>query len=255
MRNLACIVLFASFFLFSCEDEGVSPGSSSDAESLSGGVNQGGSMARFSLSDDRLYIVSPDKLSYFDVSNPEKLDFRGDVNLTMNAETVFPYQQYLFMGTSTGMLIYDVSDVDNPVFVNQYEHVLSCDPVVVQNDIAYVTLRNGTECWGVNELHVLDVSDLTDIKLLSAMNMSHPHGLGIDGSLLAVCEGHYGLSLLNAEDPNSVVYASSISGHYYDIIMYDQLAITVGENHLTQYRYSPQEIAFEKMSTMDLVQK
>ena len=37
----------------------------------------------------------------------------------------------------------------------------SCDPVVVQGDYAFVTLRGGTECQGFsNQLDIIDISTL-----------------------------------------------------------------------------------------------
>lgn len=239
MKKVINMLFLAGALLISaCEynnDESIAPvGQNLDT----GGVNQGGSMARFSLTDDQLYTLSSNELTYFDISNPDMLTHRGSTSLEWGAETLFPYNGHLFVGTTTGMLIYDLSDPANPRFVNRYEHVRACDPVVVQGDYAYVTIRNGTNCGGVNELHILDISDYSDIKQLSAYSMAHPHGLGVDGNNLFLCDGYNGLLVFDISNPINISQVQHHDiGHTYDIIPYNQLAIVVGQDKLVQYAY------------------
>jgi hypothetical protein len=44
------------------------------------------------------------------------------------------------------MLVYDVRTPQRRLLLGKAEHVYSCDPVVVDSDIAYVTLRAGGDC-------------------------------------------------------------------------------------------------------------
>ena len=50
----------------------------------------------------------------------------------------------LFIGSQTGMFIYNLSNPDNPVQDGQFNHVRSCDPVIADEKYAYVTLRSGS---------------------------------------------------------------------------------------------------------------
>ena len=60
-----------------------------------------------------------------------------------------------------------------------FNHARSCDPVVVDDTLAYITLRTGTNCGG--NLNVLDVVNIKNInKPVTVMSyaMTNPHGLG-----------------------------------------------------------------------------
>ena len=56
----------------------------------------------------------------------------------------------------------DNSNPASPQLLSTYAHVNSCDPVVVEGDIAYVTLRSGNTCAGFTDQ--LDVINLQDPK-------------------------------------------------------------------------------------------
>lgn len=122
----------------------------------------GGSMARFTLMDGHLFAVDQNTLRVFDVESPAEPKFLKPIDLGWGIETIFPFDQKLFIGSNRGLHIYDASNPAAPKRMAIYEHVLSCDPVVVNEDYAFVTLRSGNFCVnGVNELHVLDIGILT----------------------------------------------------------------------------------------------
>ena len=52
------------------------------------------------------------------------------------------------MGTPTGMLIYSLEDPLVPKYRSSVSHVFGCDPVVVEDDLAYVTVHSGNTCPG-----------------------------------------------------------------------------------------------------------
>jgi hypothetical protein len=140
----------------------------------------GGSMARFTLMDGHLFAVDESTLRVFDVLNPAEPKFLKPIELGWGIETIFPFDQKLFIGSNRGMHIYDASTPSAPTRLAVYEHVLSCDPVVVNEDYAFVTLRSGNFCNnGVNELHVIDIKDPSQPKLIKAYPMLNPHGLGL----------------------------------------------------------------------------
>jgi len=203
---------------------------------------QGGSMARFTLMSSHLYTVDQAKLSLFNVANPAVPTFVNNINLGWGIETIFPYQNKLFIGSTTGMHIYDAANPAAPVKLSTYSHVTSCDPVVVSGRYAYVTLRSGNFCQqGTNLLEVLDIQDPASPRLVSSFAMQNPHGLGISGTDLFICEGDYGLKSYNASDimkigANKLQHIDDIKAT--DVIPGPKSLIVTGANGIYQYDYS-----------------
>jgi hypothetical protein len=227
------------------------PESSAPAPSVQTGI--GGSMARFTIMKEHLYSIDNSNMMVFNISDLDNPVPGAKLNIGWGIETIFPYKDNLFIGSQSGMLIYDNSDPDFPVQLSTFEHIRSCDPVVVENDIAYVTLRGGNNCRNgfTNQLDVIDVSDLQNPKLIKTYPMTNPHGLGIDQGILFICEGDAGLKVFNANDvykitENLLAYFGDI--HAFDVIPYNNDLILVGEDGLYQFDYSdPENISFLSM--------
>ncbi len=202
----------------------------------------GGSMARFTLMNSSLYTVTTNSLKLFNVSSPKDPVFVNTINLGGGIETIFPYQNKLFIGSTTGMHIYNAVDPSKPVKLATYQHFTSCDPVIVQGKYAYVTLRSGTSCrLGSNVLDVLDIEDPTKPVLVSSFPMLNPHGLAISGNNLFICEGKYGLKALNSSDPKTIgqkqlSFLQNLSAA--DVIAGPKSLIVTGANGIYQYDYS-----------------
>ncbi|SDM60930.1 Uncharacterized conserved protein [Catalinimonas alkaloidigena] len=203
-------------------------------------VGIGGSMSRFAQYDHYLYAINSSNLALFDISTPASPQATGEIYVGWGIETLFPYGNKLFIGSQNGLYIYDNADPASPQQLSRFAHVQSCDPVVVQGDFAYVTLRNGTECNGyANQLDVLDIRDLTNPTLLKTYPMTNPHGLGIDGCGLFICDGADGLKAFNAENPLDITPVAEFPGiDAYDVIAYDDLLIMIGQDGIYQYRYN-----------------
>jgi hypothetical protein len=222
---------------------------STTADAFVSAAGTGGSMARFTIADNSLYTVSNSSLQVYDISR--NTDPRPGAKLTLGfgVETIFPYRQNLFIGTQTGMYIYDIARPAAPQLLSQYQHIVSCDPVVVQGSTAYVTLRSGTTCRGntsFNSLDVIDVSNLSSPKVLKSYPMKNPHGLGIDGNLLFVCEGDFGLKVLDATDPLNIKQIQFLEGvRTYDVIPRQNVLIVTGKDGIYQYSYAdPKALKF-----------
>ena len=202
----------------------------------------GGSMARFTLMDGHLFAVDESTLRVFDVLNPTEPKFLKPIELGWGIETIFPFDQKLFIGSNRGMHIYDASTPSAPTRLAVYEHVLSCDPVVVNEDYAFVTLRSGNFCNnGVNELHVIDIKDPSQPKLKKAYPMLNPHGLGLAKNYLYVAEGKHGLKSFNASDvlaidKNQLEFIQSMKSS--DLIPGPKSLIVIGTDGVCQYDYS-----------------
>lgn len=207
---------------------------------LTSGV--GGSMARFTIVDDFLYAVDERNLNLFNITIPSDPVFFKEVAIGFDIETIFPYNNVLFMGAQNGMYIYDNSDPANPAQLTVYTHVNSCDPVVVEGNYAYVTLRSGNACQGfTDQLEVIDISNLSSPQLVETYSMHNPHGLGIDNGTLFICDGTDGLKIYDASDihaidQNLLHHFSGITA--YDVIPFSKRLLMVGPDGLYQYDYS-----------------
>jgi hypothetical protein len=211
------------------------------------GPGVGGSLARFTINGDHLYMLDGGDLQVADITVERTPVVKNRSHIAWDIETIFPYKENLFIGSSSGMHIMDVSSPESPVKLSTYQHVRSCDPVVVDDKYAYVTLRSGTTCQGFsNQLEVIDVSNLSSPQLLKTYPMTNPHGLGVDDETLFVCDGNDGLKAFDASDINTI--DKNLLAHYKDInatdvIPYNNNLIMIGEDGIFQYDYSnPKEI-------------
>lgn len=167
-------------------------------------VSINGSFSRFTIVDKYLYTVDNRTLNTFDVSSlqPEKINSK---NLGWGIETIFPYGSNLFIGSNSGMYVFDNSEGSNPTLASTFDHARACDPVVVSGNYAYVTLRDGNQCQGfVNQLDVIDVSNIFKPELVKSYPMINPHGLSVRDNVLYVCEGVHGLKVLDVTEKDKV---------------------------------------------------
>jgi hypothetical protein len=210
---------------------------------MQAGAGVAGSMARFMLNEEYLHsIAQPFVLKTIDVSSPGNMVQTDSIYTWREMETLFRYDGHLFVGTTTGMMVYSVANPSKPEFISELEHINACDPVVVENGIAYVTLRSGTWCRNVtNQLDVIDISDITRPKLLKSYPMFNPHGLGIDNGTLFICDGADGLKIYDAGNPLAV--QSNMIAHFkaidtFDVIPLGDVLLLIGQDGLFQYDYS-----------------
>lgn len=211
---------------------------SSGSSGGSTGVN--GSMSRFSLYQDYLYVVLNNEMSIFNLAGDKPEKAVENIMIRGNVETIFSYKDCMFMGTPTGMMIYSVADPLKPEYQSLMWHVYGCDPVVVENDIAYVTVHAGNNCGqNFNELIILNVSDVKKPQPIVSYTMTKPKGLGIDNGTLFLCDD--GLKIYNAADPqtlmaNRLAHYSGMEG--YDVIPHNNVLMMIADDGIYQYDYS-----------------
>lgn len=215
----------------------------------------GGSMARFTIAGNYLYVVDNASLKLFNLAQTANPDFEKNIAISGNIETIFPYQDKLFIGTQTGMYVYSIQDPANPAFISQFWHATACDPVVVSGNYAYVTLRGGNLCGTIeSQLDVIDISTIENPKLVKSYSMEEPYGLGIDDSVLFVCDGNAGLKIYNASDVmqiDSHMIVQYPDNHAFDVIPLGSVLVMIGEDGLYQYDYSDLNNIYE-LSHIDI---
>ena len=205
-----------------------------------GEVSTAGSMTRFLPIDRYLYTINFNELVLFSIGDDYRPTRFARLDTGTQAETLFQLNDLLFVGSTTGMLMYDVSVSSNPDYINSINHFRSCDPVVADENYAYVTLRGGTNCFTEsNELQIIDIRDPRNLEVVARQVLFNPHGLAIHQDHLIVCDGSAGLKVLTVADrENPEVVNTEAIPFAYDIIVDFPSAVVVGEGVIYQYDLS-----------------
>lgn len=200
----------------------------------------GGSTSRFTIVNDYMYAVSNSELYAINIAAGDNPQLTATKNMGWNIETIYPFKDRLFIGSRTGMFIYSLSNPSSPTQLSQFAHATSCDPVIADDNYAYVTLRTGTTCAGnINQLDILDVSNLSAPSLKKTVTMSNPHGLSKDGDKLFICDGAAGLKLYDVSTPVAPKLVQQVQGlETFDVIAMGGRAIVVAKDGLYQFDYS-----------------
>ncbi|MBP9885705.1 MAG: hypothetical protein KBF93_05390 [Leptospiraceae bacterium] len=223
------LILYISFYFYNCNDRNTS-------ECKIAGT--GGSLSRFAINGDYLYVLSYSQLFIVKISDPEKPSFVKVSHMGAVMETTFLFKNYLMLGSTTGMFIYDLTTPENPTYVSDFTHARSCDPVVAEGNYAYVTLRAGCGINAVNQLDILDISDIKNPKLVKTYPMKSPFGLGIDNQYLFICDMQDGLMIYDVQNPSNISLLNRIQDITpYDIILTNPKATLTGSGGVYQYNY------------------
>ncbi len=215
-------------------------------------VGQGGSLARFKIVADYLYAVDSHNINVFnieDLENPKDLE---DIYAGFDIETIFNRGNHLFLGSKSGMYIYDITVPEIPKFVSEFQHGTACDPVVVDGDYAYVTLRGGNSCGATESgLFIIDISTIATPVLTKMYSLDSPYGLGIKGEKLFVCDGDSGLKVFDKTDVNNLVKINHFKNIVtFDVIPREDSLLMIGDGILYQYTYLEDNI--ELLSSLNL---
>ena len=206
-----------------------------------GGNSVAGSMAAMVLMQDHMYaIMEPHSVGVINVEHAADPELKNTFFAGFDLETIYPFENKLFLGSSIGMFMYDLSDPENPVQLGSFAHGRACDPVITDGEYAFVTLHSGSFCGGeANELHVVDVKDLMNPHLTSTYQLTSPTGLSKDGNLLFVCDASSGVRIYDAATPTNLRQIKTIDvKDGYDVMASNGHAMIIATNGLYQFDYS-----------------
>ena len=227
-------ILFLISLIISCQKDSL--------QYVQNTTGSGGSMARFTIVGNHLYVIDHQKLKVFDISIPSNPVYLNDFFVGRNIETIFPNPPYLFIGSANGMYIYSISNPAQPEYVSNLEHVFSCDPVVTNDTLAFVTLRSGSDCRTnstSNQLDIIDIRSKNNPFYISSYSIQEPYGLAIDSCYVFICNGNYGLSVYDFSNPNNLQQINRINNiETYDVIPHNKILFVIGPSGFYQYDFN-----------------
>lgn len=236
----AVLVIGAMFVLIiSCSKE-----NASDLEKNSPD-GKSGSTAKITIKGHYLYAIDNKSIKVVDIQSSNNPQHVNTVDIGFGIETIYPFKEYLFIGSNDGMYIYSLTDPENPQHLSSFAHVTSCDPVIANDEYAFVTLRNNEVCrrWqNVQQVDIIDIHNVTQPFLVNTYwTDDYPYGLDMTDEHLFVCHGPAGVVVYNIDKMMNNLNAkvSQITGiNAFDAIFYQNILFIIGENGFYQYDYS-----------------
>lgn len=202
------IYFIVLLFLFGCEKE------SADSSAIGGPTGQGGSLARFTIVGNYLHTVDKEALKVFDISNAAQPLYQRSVPVGFEIETIFPFGDKLFIGSTSVVHIFSIADPSRPekLSVAVSPNVIRrCDPVVAKDTVAFATLRANGDCGGTGSiLAVYDIKDITAPVQKGQYPVGEPYGLGYSGNVLYVCDRLSGLMVFDITEPYNPLLVRSV---------------------------------------------
>lgn len=249
MKRIYTFFLFVSIALvfWSCASE-----DASFAAEASNDSGVGGSYARFVIVNNAMYIVDDTNVKTFDVSTPSNPTLIDEQSVGERIESIFNFQDKLFIGSSIGLFIYQITDTGIPTKLSETTYfefdIFPCDPVVANDSLAFVTLnsetRINTDCGGsfnidVNVLKIFDITNIEQPQLMIEYPFLAPKGLGLDGTTLFICDHTEGLKVFDTSDPYNLQQLAHINNFTaFDVIPLDGLLLVVGPDNVYQFDYT-----------------
>ncbi len=221
------ILFIISIFFIGC-------GTNADSSSLSTDTGIGGSTARFAIVNNYLYTVDENNLNVFSINDTNNPVFLNEVFIGFRIETLFAFENNLFIGSQDGMFIYSLNNPEVPLQESSISHFTSCDPVVTDGTYAYVTLHSNSDCG--NDINLLEIYDVTDVQnpiLKHERTMINPKGLGLYNNYLIICDDE--VKIFDISDPENMNFVASIAIAGFDVIIKNNHLLVVGNEGLYQY--------------------
>lgn len=223
MRKLLIPIIIVA--VFGCDK-------SSDSAAYAPATGVGGSLARFTIVGNYLYTVDKENLKVFDITSPAQPVFKKTVPAGFEIETIFPFKDKLFLGSTSMIHIFSIDDPANPQKLSEAISptvMRRCDPVVAKNDVAYATLRTNGTCGGiVSTLAVYDIRDIKNPVQKASIQIGEPYGLGYSGNTLYVCDRFYGFTIFDITNAYSPAFLKHVNGNdnnFIDVIPYNNILI------------------------------
>jgi hypothetical protein len=202
-------------------------------------TGQGGSLARFAITGNYLYTVDKEKLRVFNISDAANPILKATVNIGFEIETIYPFKDKLFIGSTSVVHIFSIENPENPQKLSTAispQVLRRCDPVVAKDNVAYATLRTNGTCGGLQSiLAVYDITDITNPVQKTTFSITEPYGLGYANNVLYVCNIN-SLMVFDITKPFEPKLVSELKeGSFIDVIPYSNTLICWVSNGIQLY--------------------
>ena len=156
-----------------------------------------GSITRFAVNGNYMYVLNQNEVQTYDITDRANPVLKHRLATDWGLETITFYDNSLFLGSTTALYILDITNPAVPVIQAKSDRLSTvgftgCDPVAVNGDYAYSTIKVIENICGVisaeSALIVYDVSNKSNPKVLGTYPMNIPNGLGYKDNYLFVCE-------------------------------------------------------------------
>lgn len=234
------IALVCLFFLLGCSENNTS---STDV------VGQGGSLAVFAIKGNYLYCVDNMSLNVFSLIDAQKPVKVNTLMIGFDIETLFSFEENLYIGSRNGMFIYSIKNPENPTFLSRALHFTACDPVISNGAYSFVTLNSNTTCGNnINVLQVYDTKDPTKPNLIHSRNLAHPKGIGFFGvQYLFVCDDV--IKIFDIKNPAEPVLVNAIDKSCFDLIIRNNTLFAIGASGVYRYDLNSSDIKDIKIAS------
>lgn len=198
--------------------------------------SQNGSTSGMVIQNNYLVALTDRRtVKTFDLSDARKPVEVDSITLNF-VETLSAYGDKLVMlGTEEGSYILEVANEGTLTSLHFARHTRSCDPVIADNNLMYVTVRAGNRCGnsGEDRLLIYDISDEDNVWLLGSLPLPQPKGLAISDSTLYVCtsEGMQSVDVSNPTNPVELTLYSDLNCN--DLIVHEQEAVISADAQIT----------------------
>lgn len=156
-----------------------------------------GSITRFAVNGNYMYVLNQNEVQTYDITDRTNPVLKHRLATDWGLETITFYDNSLFLGSTTALYILDITNPAVPVIQAKSDRLSTvgftgCDPVAVNGDYAYSTIKVIENICGVisaeSALIVYDVSNKSNPKVLGTYPMNIPNGLGYKDNYLFVCD-------------------------------------------------------------------
>jgi len=247
------LIVLVSLLSITCaedlDSENFGPGNTSND-----GIN--GSYSQIIVYGDWMYGLQENLLTTLDITDKSNIQIIHQQELAFDIESIFRYDNLLFIGSSSSMYIYEIDSAGIPkrqsvadYFTEDDEGAIICwqDPIVADDQFAYATLSTSRviERCGrstleqVNELRIFNITDISNPLQVAALPMFNPKGLAKSNDFIYVCDDTAGLKVVDVSTPESPELVSEVSGFTaYDAVVYRGLLLVVGGDSFIQFDIS-----------------
>lgn len=170
-----------------------------------------GSPDNVSILNDKLcfsrnYPMS--ELLFADISEPDNPILQSQVelytNLPPSPTCIFQTDLHVFVGNGDFLRVYDITDFSNPVQVAEYETHAYITDVIVEDNIAYISIRE-------QGIEILNFDEISSPQLVGFYDTpGSAEKIALESNILVVADGISGFHLLDISNQASPFLIESI---------------------------------------------